>query len=184
MGCSKAGRAPEDRWGSSSAMLALPAVSLTNLSRPRTAIPLIWAMGSRASGRRARVCYRGSTGLDAGSGRGRGRLQVKGKAWAVMVALSTAGGAGWSSTPGGDTVSASRYEDLVALFKEWRQFQGPALRDGVPDYTPAAMAEQKRRLPELQRRLQALDRRGWPVAQQVDWHLVRAEMNGLDFEHR
>ncbi len=26
--------------------------------------------------------------------------------------------------------------------------------------------------------------KGWPVAQQIDWHLVRAEMNGLEFDHR
>jgi hypothetical protein len=81
-------------------------------------------------------------------------------------------------------MSNGRYEDLLALFQEWREFQRPRFRDGVPDYTPAAMAAQKRRLPDFQRRLQALDRRGWPIPQQVDWHLVRAEMNGLDFDHR
>ena len=76
------------------------------------------------------------------------------------------------------------YDDLVALFRDWREFQQPRMVDGVPDYTPAAMASQKARLPEFQRRLQAIDPRGWPVPQQVDWHLVRAEMNGLDFDHR
>src|SRR5262249_45144185 len=45
-------------------------------------------------------------------------------------------------------------------------------------------AAQRARLPELQRRLQGIDPRGWPVAQQVDWRLVRAEMNGLEFDHR
>ncbi len=29
-----------------------------------------------------------------------------------------------------------------------------------------------------------MDPSGWPVPQQVDWHLVRAEMNGFDFNHR
>jgi hypothetical protein len=77
-----------------------------------------------------------------------------------------------------------RYEDLVALFREWREFQKPRVEDGVPDYTPAAMAEQKARLPELQRRLAAIDPRDLPVAQQIDWRLVRAEMNGLEFDHR
>src|SRR5215471_14579204 len=76
------------------------------------------------------------------------------------------------------------YQDLVRLFKEWREFQRPRLDDGVPDYTAAAMAAQRARLPELQRRLQGIDPRGWPVAQQVDWRLVRAEMNGLEFDHR
>jgi hypothetical protein len=77
-----------------------------------------------------------------------------------------------------------RYEDLVALFREWREFQRPRVVDGVPDYTPAAMAAQRGRLPEFQRRLQALDPAAWPVAQRIDWRLVRAEMDGLDFDHR
>src|SRR3989442_6862415 len=33
-------------------------------------------------------------------------------------------------------------------------------------------------------RLASLDPRAWPVWQQVDYQIVRAEMNGLDFDHR
>ncbi len=76
------------------------------------------------------------------------------------------------------------YETLVSLFGEWRAFQQPSLRDGVPDYTLAAMKEQHRRLPEMRSRLLAIDTSRWPVAQRVDWELVRAEMNGLDFDQR
>ena len=54
----------------------------------------------------------------------------------------------------------------------------------MPDYTAAAMAAQQRELAAYQRRLAAIDPSGWPVRQQVDWHIVRAEMNGLDFDHR
>jgi len=82
------------------------------------------------------------------------------------------------------TRAPSRYEDLVTLFQEWRAFQRPMLAGGVPDYTAQAMAGQRRTLPAFQRRLAALDTTGWTRAQQVDWHLVRAEMNGLDFDHR
>jgi uncharacterized protein (DUF885 family) len=46
------------------------------------------------------------------------------------------------------------------------------------------MAEQRRELLKFQSRLTAFDISGWPVSQQVDYHIVRAEMNGLDFEHR
>ena len=74
--------------------------------------------------------------------------------------------------------------DLAALFREWRSFQRPPQRDGVPDYTVVAMAAQHRALGSWQRRLTALDPSGLPVAPQVDYHLVRAEMNGLDFDHR
>jgi Bacterial protein of unknown function (DUF885) len=76
------------------------------------------------------------------------------------------------------------YQDLVALFNDWRAFQRPKVVDGVPDYTAAAMAAQHRELPGYQRRLAAIDPNGWPVPQQVDWHIIRAEMNGLDFDHR
>jgi hypothetical protein len=80
--------------------------------------------------------------------------------------------------------STGGYEDLVALFTEWREFQKPKLVDAVPDYSSAAMAEQHRELANLQQRLSAIDTTGWTTAQQVDYHLVRAEMNGLDFDHR
>jgi hypothetical protein len=79
---------------------------------------------------------------------------------------------------------STHYEDLVSLFGEWRSFQRPKLVDGVPDYTAAAMAAQQRELVIWQRRLAAIDPSGWPVSRQVDYHVVRAEMNGLDFDHR
>ena len=79
---------------------------------------------------------------------------------------------------------AGTHADLVALFSEWRAFQKPKLVDGVPDYSAAAVTAQQQALPAWRQRLQALDPSGWPVPQQVDWHLVRAELNGLDFDHR
>ena len=72
----------------------------------------------------------------------------------------------------------STHADLVALFSDWRAFQRPRLVDGVPDYTSAAMAAQQRELPAYQRRLAAIKTAGWPVNQQADWHILRAEMNG------
>ncbi len=76
------------------------------------------------------------------------------------------------------------YGALVALFEEWREFEAPKFLDGVPDYTAAAMAAQRRALPGLFERLNSIQIEQWPVEQQIDWHLVRAEMNGLDFDHR
>ena len=78
----------------------------------------------------------------------------------------------------------NRYEDLVGLFQEWRAFQRPKLVNGIADYTVAAMAAQQRALPAYQRRLTRIDTTGWNIPQKVDWHIVRAEMNGLDFDHR
>lgn len=76
------------------------------------------------------------------------------------------------------------HADLVQLFEEWRAFEMPDFVDGVPDYSAAAMARQQAELPQWQLRLNALAPESWPVAEQIDWHLVRAEMNGLDFDHR
>ena len=99
-----------------------------------------------------------------------------------LVALAAAlvlAGCARETVPG-----AGSYDGLVTLFHEWRAFQPPAVVDGVPDYTAAAMRAQRRELADYQARLAAFDVSGWPVAQQVDYHLVRAEMNGLDFDHR
>jgi hypothetical protein len=87
-----------------------------------------------------------------------------------------------AGVPGGE--AGSSYEDLVSFFEEWREFQAPEFVDGVPDYSVAAMATQHRELANIQARLAAFDTTGWSVAEQVDYHVVRAEMNGLDFDHR
>ena len=97
-----------------------------------------------------------------------------------MVALLVGAGCG----PRSAAPATSRYEDLVALFQEWRPFQQPRLQDGVPDYSAGAMRTQQRELADYQARLAAIDPSGWRVTQQVDYHLVRAEMNGLEFDHR
>ena len=89
-----------------------------------------------------------------------------------------------TSRPPTEETESTRYEDLVSLFKDWRTFEKPELVDGVPDYTAKAMAEQHHELADYQRRLSAIDSTDWPVAQKVDHHQVRAEMNGLDFYHR
>ncbi|WP_419167550.1 DUF885 family protein [Candidatus Palauibacter sp.] len=76
------------------------------------------------------------------------------------------------------------HADLVELFDAWREFERPEFVEGVPDYSAAAMARQQGELPQWQTRLQALAPGEWEVEEQIDWHLVRAEMNGLDFDHR
>ncbi len=79
---------------------------------------------------------------------------------------------------------AGSYQALTELFAEWRAFERPPLLDGAPDYTAERMARAHEELKRFQARLAALDPGGWPIEQQVDWHLVRAEMNGLDFNIR
>ncbi len=76
------------------------------------------------------------------------------------------------------------YEDLVALFHAFREFREPKCKDGVPDYSASAMTARFNELKEYQTRLTGLDIGAWPVNEQVDYHIVRAEMNGLEFDHR
>ena len=76
------------------------------------------------------------------------------------------------------------YDALLALWKEFREFQKPLVTDGVPDYTAEAMAAQKSRVKGFQDRLADIDPGGWPVDRRVDYEIVRAEMYGLEFDHR
>jgi hypothetical protein len=109
---------------------------------------------------------------------------------AAALALATAcggqtpagGASGTPATP--PSARSTRYDDLVSLFAEWRTFQRPTLVGGVPDYSATAMAAQHRALAGYQSRLAAIDPSGWPIPQQADYHVVRAEMHGLDFDHR
>ena len=58
------------------------------------------------------------------------------------------------------------------------------MRDGAPDYTAATLQRKQAELKRYQSRLDALDPKAWPVDQQVDHALVRAIMNGYDFDLR
>ncbi len=76
------------------------------------------------------------------------------------------------------------YADLLTLFDDWRRFERPPLRDGAPDYAVATVARRHAELAGYRARLEAFDTATWPVEQRVDLELVRAEMNGFDFEVR
>ena len=80
--------------------------------------------------------------------------------------------------------SAGTYDELVALWREWRTLERPALRDRAPDYTAAAVAHRHNELKRHQQRLAAIDPSGWTREQRIDYALVRAQMNGMDFDLR
>ena len=112
-----------------------------------------------------------------------------------------------SNDPGGDpaetetpqAAASTDYADLVSLFGEFRSFQqgdtgniqsfsqsGWILSnlDAAPDFSAAAMAEKYGELRTFQERLESIDPTDWAISQQVDYHLVRAETNGYEFQHR
>ncbi|MDX1515606.1 MAG: hypothetical protein R3288_02140 [Woeseiaceae bacterium] len=101
-----------------------------------------------------------------------------------ISALAVAALSCFNNVHADSTTDAKGYDDLVALFVDWREFEQPPLLDGAPDYTAQRFDAAYARLPEFRARLQAIDASSWEIAKQVDWHLVRAEMNGFDFNYR
>ena len=80
--------------------------------------------------------------------------------------------------------SPDGYPALVKLFQQWREFEHPVMKDNVPDYSARAMAAKAAALPGWRKRLDAIDPKSWPIEEQNDYKLVKAEMNGLDFNLR
>ncbi|NNK74585.1 MAG: hypothetical protein HKP42_00845 [Maribacter sp.] len=80
--------------------------------------------------------------------------------------------------------NAANYGQLIDLFKEWRAFEKPPLRKGASDYTAETFEKRWPTFKKLQAKLLAMDVSGWPVEEQVDWNIVKAEMTGYDFNHR
>ncbi len=78
-------------------------------------------------------------------------------------------------------VPSATYPQLISLFNSWRSFEAPPRVEGAPDYAPATNARRLTALRDYQARLSAIDTSGWSVREQVDWHLVRAEMNGMQY---
>jgi hypothetical protein len=76
---------------------------------------------------------------------------------------------------------ASSYQRLATLFTDWRAFNHPAIVNGRPDYSAAAMAKKAQGLAAFRTRLKAIDTNSWSTEQKNDCRVVEAEMNGLDF---
>ncbi len=76
------------------------------------------------------------------------------------------------------------YQALVALNEEFLEYREPARADGFPDFSREAMEAQQRRLRGFFDRLEAIDPTGWEIREKIDYLLVRAQLNKLDFEHR
>ena len=79
---------------------------------------------------------------------------------------------------------AKRLQELIALDKELLELQKPRQVDAVPDYGPDSIKAQKEDLENLRRRLVAIDADSWPTPPKVDYLLVWARLNSLDFKFR
>lgn len=79
---------------------------------------------------------------------------------------------------------APGYDRLLTLYQNFRDLAVPVVRDGVPDYSPAAIQAQAASLQKLRAQLDNIDDSAWPIPRRVDYMLLLAEMRGLDFMHR
>lgn len=84
----------------------------------------------------------------------------------------------------GQSNTVSPYETLENLFQEWRAFETPPLFEGAPDYRTETFVRRDADFKALQERLNGMNITSWPIDKQADWHIVKAEMNGYDFNHR
>ena len=91
---------------------------------------------------------------------------------------------GCSSQENYNIDSKLEYKDLVNLFNEWRDFESPPLLNGAPDYTKERFEKDHNNFISLRKRLNSFNISNWSVNDQIDWHIVRAEMNGYDFNYR
>lgn len=84
----------------------------------------------------------------------------------------------------GQEATDTSYQDLENLFQDWRSFENPPLFEGAPDYRKETFTTRSTDFKVLQERLNTISIASWPIEKQVDWHIVKAEMNGYDFNHR
>ena len=70
---------------------------------------------------------------------------------------------------------------LEELFNDWRAFEIPPLKNGVPDYTQETFENRADDFQKLRNTLEALPVNQWPTEDQIDWHILWAEMNGYEF---
>ena len=79
---------------------------------------------------------------------------------------------------------SSDYNTLINLFKGWREFEKPSMLNGAPDYTEERFIKNDKTFKDLQSQLSEIKINDWPIDKQIDWHIIRAEMNGYDFNYR
>ncbi|MFK7810909.1 MAG: hypothetical protein AB8B59_00350 [Maribacter sp.] len=75
----------------------------------------------------------------------------------------------------------NNYANLVSFFKTWRTFEKPPLLEGAPDYRANTFTNRLPQYEKILKEFNAIDTVGISIAQKVDWHVVRAEIKGYDF---
>ena len=95
----------------------------------------------------------------------------------ILLLLAMCVSQGYAQQPAGN----SDYDELVSLFGEFQAWKNAVSATGVPDYSPHAIQRRKDELRQMRQRMQAMNARRWPVARQVDFLTVRAELDQQEF---
>ena len=82
------------------------------------------------------------------------------------------------------TLNNKNPQELVTLFNDWRSFEIPPDLNGAPDYSLVTFDKRWTAFMALKNRLQIMSKEDWPINQQVDWHILWAEMNGYIFNYK
>ena len=88
------------------------------------------------------------------------------------------------TTHANQNAKPSNYVQLVDLFQRWREFETPPISNGAPDYTSKQFESRKEKFLSLVDELENIDTTNWTTYYKVDMHIVKAEMNGYDFNYR
>ncbi|UCE40193.1 MAG: DUF885 family protein [Candidatus Aminicenantes bacterium] len=76
------------------------------------------------------------------------------------------------------------YQQLIKLYQEFNKFRRPGGIDGVPDYSQSAIQGKEKGLDSFRKRLSEIPHKDWTVSRKIDYLLVKAKLNELDFQLR
>lgn len=82
------------------------------------------------------------------------------------------------------SAASSGKPPVEALFADWRTFEKPPSHQGAPDYRASTFARRKAEMARFRDRLAALEASAGSTEARIDLALLRAEMNGFDFNLR
>jgi hypothetical protein len=80
--------------------------------------------------------------------------------------------------------SSADFSQLETLFSQWRIFEVPTLHELAPDYRQQTFEKRHAKWGQFKTQLLAFDKSQWTVAQQVDWFVMLAELNGYEFNEK
>jgi hypothetical protein len=80
--------------------------------------------------------------------------------------------------------SVTEFSQLETLFEQWRAFEVAPLHELAPDYRKQTFEQRHNQWAQFKAQLLAFDKSEWTVAQQVDWFVMLAELNGYEFNEK